>query len=221
MLGLNRSSNFGYSLEKFYCQLLFFFVGPLQLYFQVNFMLVRRIVNRRFPWGIKRWVSTYSNLQLQTSMLRRGLHKFQISGGGGVHNSKCQDLPKFQFSGWTKFQNRVFCPIWTKNSGSLASTDSVSHVETKKPSAGDLLKIDLSFILIMHGYFVKQRPVPVCAVSLVAGRDENRTFFQRVKQGKNHKIITLVQHCRTYYWCGVTYKWCKFMGKNTIFQIQT
>ena len=50
--------------------------------------------------------------------------KIRVLGGGGVF---C-----------TKFQNRVFLPIWSKNSGSpacLCITDSLSHttyVETRK-----------------------------------------------------------------------------------------
>ena len=44
-----------------------------------------------YPWGIQRLVSTYSN-------------RHWARGGWGVRcsesqNSKCQDLPKFQFSG--------------------------------------------------------------------------------------------------------------------------
>ena len=78
----------------------------------------------------------------------------------GSQNSKCQDLPKFQFSGggdipakiclnfnrgggrggggnWP-VKNRVFLAIWSKNSGSLAClciTDRLSHtmyVETNE-----------------------------------------------------------------------------------------
>ena len=42
---------------------------------------------RWYPWGIQRLVSTYSN------------RHWDKGGGAGSQNSKCQDLPKFQFSG--------------------------------------------------------------------------------------------------------------------------
>ena len=120
------------------------------------------VTTRWYPWGIQRLVSTYSNRQNSKC---QDLPKLQWGGGGVVpsQNSKCQDMTKFQFSGGeggcsaksklkgqrkiclnfnffvfrTKFQNRVFLPIWSKNSGSLAClciTDSLSHtyVETNK-----------------------------------------------------------------------------------------
>ena len=44
---------------------------------------------RWYPWGIQRLVSTYSNRHWDKGG----------GGGSGSQNSKCQDLPKFQFSG--------------------------------------------------------------------------------------------------------------------------
>ena len=71
------------------------------------------------------------------------LPKFQFSGGGEyseTEKSKCQDLPKFQFSGG----GGVNCRIWTKISTTPAGsciTDSLSHttyVETNQHSEGTI-----------------------------------------------------------------------------------
>ena len=66
---------------------------------------------RRYPWGIQRLVSTYSNsngrgggysCQVKTQSAKIW-PTFHFRWGGGLfcssQNSKCQDLPKFQFSG--------------------------------------------------------------------------------------------------------------------------
>ena len=66
------------------------------------------------------------------------LPKFQFSGGGEGYS--CQDLPKFQSGvlwggggGNRQVKNRVFLAIWSKNSGSLAClciTDRLSHTRS-------------------------------------------------------------------------------------------
>ena len=60
---------------------------------------------RRYPWGIQRLVSTYSNcnpvLGSQNSKCQ-DLPKFLLGGGEvfcSSQNSKCHDLPKCQFGG--------------------------------------------------------------------------------------------------------------------------
>ena len=83
-------------------------------------MLLNIYKTRRYPWGIQRLVSTYSNcnpvLGSQNSKCQ-DLPKFLLGGGGvfcSSQNSKCQDLLKCKFSGGGAWW-RVFCSSQTQS----------------------------------------------------------------------------------------------------------
>ena len=96
---------------------------------QFHSMVIHNLT-RRYPWGIQRLVSTYSNCNPVLGSQNwkcQDLPKFQFSRvfldksrTPLVQNSKCQDLANFSFRGgggggysWPG-KNRVFLPKWAK-----------------------------------------------------------------------------------------------------------
>ena len=102
---------------------------PLGTYIVQFHSMVSHNLTRRFPWGIQRLVSTYSNCNPilgSQNWKCQDLPKFQFSRvfldksrTPLVQNSKCQDLANFSFPGggwgysWPG-KNRVFLPKWAK-----------------------------------------------------------------------------------------------------------